>query len=341
MATLASNVLTLADWAKRMDPKGKVDRVVEILGQTNSVLDDMMFKQGNLPTGERATIRTGLPGVYWRMINQPVQVTKSTTAQVTFNCAMMEAWSEIDAKEAKLSGDVSGYRMSEGQAFLEAMNQEMASTLFYGSAANPEEFVGFSNHYADLSAANAQNIIDGGGTGSDNTSIWLVGWGKRTVHGIFPQGSKAGIAHTDKGLQTIEGTAGVGGTRMEVYQEKWDWDCGLVVKDWRYAVRIANIDISTLIADTSGATTNVINHMVKAIHRLPTTSGRQGDQGFEGVKPVFYANRTILEMLDVQALNKSNLHLKTGEEEGKKKVTLRGIPVHTVDALTEAEAQVT
>lgn len=344
MATLATNVLTLADMAKRMDPDGKTARIAELLGQTNAILDDMMFKECNDTISERATIRTGLPTVYWRMINQPVQVTKSNTAQVTFGTAMMDAWSEIDKDEAEMSGNVNAYRMSEASAFLEAMNQEMASTLFYGSAATPEEFVGLSNHYASLSANNAQNIINAGGTGSDNTSVWLIGWGKRTVYGIFPKGSKAGIQHEDMGLQTIEGTSGSGngvaGTRMRVYQEHWTWKNGLVVKDWRYAVRIANIDVSTLVADTGGSTINLINNMVKAIHRLPTTQGRQTDQGYEGVRPCFYANRTVLEMLDVQASNKSNLHLKSGEEEGKQKVTLRGIPVKACDAITEAESLV-
>lgn len=346
MATLGGSVLTLSDWAKRMDPKGKTDRVVELLSQTNEILDDMLFKEGNLPTGEQTTIRTGLPTAYWRLINQPVQVGKSTTSQLTFQTGMLESWSEIDEDEANLNGNVKTYRMSEAEAFLEAMNQEMASTLFYGSGANPEEFVGLANHYSAISGAtNAQNVIDAGGTESDNSSIWLIGWGKRAIHGIFPKGSWAGIQHQDLGLQTIEGTSGSGngvaGTRMRVYQEYWKWKCGIVPKDWRYAVRIANVDISTLIADTTGATTDLIEYMLKAIHRLPTTSGSQKAADYVGVRPVFYANRTIKEMLDIQAMNKSNLHLKVGNEEGDQKLSLRGIPIKTCDALTQAEAQVT
>ena len=80
MATLAQSVLTLADWAKRLDPDGKVPAIVEMLSQTNEVLADMLFKEGNLPTGERTTIRTGLPSVYWRLLNQGVAPSKSTTA---------------------------------------------------------------------------------------------------------------------------------------------------------------------------------------------------------------------------------------------------------------------
>ena len=346
MATLNGNVLTLSDWAKRLDPDGKVDKTVELLSQTNEILDDMLFKEGNLPTGERTTIRTGLPAVYWRLLNQGTPSSKSTTAQVDENCGMLEAWSEVDKDLAELNGNVNSFRLSEAEAFLEAMNQEMASTVFYGSAANPEEFVGLANRYSDLSANNAQNILDAGGTGSDNSSIWLIGWGGRTCHGVFPKGSKAGISHEDLGVVTVETTAGVAGNRMRAYQDHWQWKNGLVVKDWRYAVRIANIDISTLIADNDGSTTNVLEYMLKAVHRLPNLKGsasktREGEmQGFNGVKPCFYANRTIVEMLDVQAMNKSNLHLKAGNEEGEPKLSLRGIPIKTCDALTEAEARV-
>jgi len=328
MATIGGSVLTLNDWAKRLDPDGKTAMTVDILSQTNEILDDMLFKEGNLPTGEQTTIRTGLPDVYYRLMNQGVPKSKSTTAQITENAASLEARAEVDVEVAQLNGNVNSFRLDESMAFLEAMNQQMASTLFYGSAANPEEFVGFANRYGDLSATNAQNIIDAGGTGSDNSSIWLVGWGQRTVHGVFPKGSKAGISHEDLGIGDAFDSSD---NRFRAYMDHWKWKNGLVVKDWRYAVRIANIDVSNIIADPDGSTTNLIELMLKAIHRLPE---------LKSVRPVFYANRTIAEMLDIQAMNKSNLQLNVGNEEGNMKTMLRKIPISTVDALTETEARV-
>jgi hypothetical protein len=208
------------------------------------------------------------------------------------------------------------------------MSQEMAATMFYGSAANPEEFVGLSNRYVSTSDANGQNIILAGGAQSDNSSVWLVGWGLRTVHGIFPDGSTAGLVHEDLGVGDAFDSSN---NRFRAYMDRYTWKCGLVVKDWRYAVRIANIDISTLIADPTGSTTNLLNYFLKAIHRLPS---------LQGIKPAFYANRTIKEMLDIQAMNKSNLLLNIGQEEGRAKLTFRGIPVRTCDALTESESVV-
>jgi hypothetical protein len=142
-ATLSTSALTLADWAKRLDPDGKVPTVVELLSQTNDILIDMLFVEGNLPTGHRTTVRTGLPTVAWRLLNQGTTPGKSTTAQIDEQAGMLEAWSEVDEELAKLNGNTASFRLSEAQAFIEAMNQEMAQTLFYGnSGLAPEEFTG-------------------------------------------------------------------------------------------------------------------------------------------------------------------------------------------------------
>jgi hypothetical protein len=57
MATIGANALTLADWAKRLDPQGKVPSIVELLAQSNEILQDMLWVEGNLPTGHRTTVR--------------------------------------------------------------------------------------------------------------------------------------------------------------------------------------------------------------------------------------------------------------------------------------------
>jgi hypothetical protein len=334
MAVLGGSVLTLADWAKRLDKDGKTPDIAEMLNQTNAILDDMLFKEGNLPTGERTTIRTGLPSVYWRLLNMGIPSSKSTTAQVDEQAGMLEAWSEVDKDLAELNGNANGFRLSEAQAFIEGMNQKMSTTLWYGNQGiNPEEFNGLAVRYSSLSAANAQNIIDAGGTGSDNTSIWLIVWGPQSVHGIFPKGSKAGLVHDDLGLVTVETTAGIAGNRMRAYQDRWQWKNGLVVRDWRFAVRIANIDVSDLVAN-AGSQAKVINLMVKAMHRIPNIAmGR----------PVFYMNRTAREMLDIQEM----ASVGTGggitfeNVAGKAVEQFRGVPVRISDTILATEARVT
>lgn len=336
MATVGATVLTLADFAKSLDPNGRVATVIELLAQTNSLLDDMLWKEGNLPTGERTTVRTGLPTVAWRLLNQGVSGSKSTKAQIDEQCGMLEAWSEVDKDLAELNGNSAAFRLSEAKSFIEAMNQEMAQTFFYGnSGLTPEEFTGLSIRYSSLSAANGQNIVSGSGSGSDNSSIWLVGWGENSVHGIYPKGSQAGLMHEDLGLQTIQvqasGAEVIGGTRMRAYQDHWQWKCGIALKDWRYCVRIPNIDISNLVAKSSAA--DLVELMIKAIHRIPN---------IQTVRPVFYMNRTCVEYLDIQRRDdvQTGGQLSYENVDGKRVMSFRGIPIRLCDTLLETEAAV-
>lgn len=332
MAALGGNMLTLKDFAKRIEPNGKIGLIAELLSQTNEVLTDMIWQEGNLPTGHRTVVRTGLPDVYWRLLNQGVQPSKSETAQIDEGCGMLEAYSEVDKDLAELNGDVGAFRFSESQSFIEAMNQEMASTLFYGnSSVSPEEFNGLSVRYSSLSAANGQNIITGGGSSTDNSSIYLIAWGPQTVHGIFPKGSKAGLVHEDIGLETVETTAGVAGSRMRAYREHFQWKCGLALRDWRYCVRIPNIDVSNLVSKTSAA--DLIELMIKAIHRLPS---------LKVGKPVFYMNRSVFQMLDIFSRDDVLSGGGIGYENvaGIPQYSFRGIPVRVCDALVENEAVV-
>lgn len=337
MATLAGNLLNIGDWAKRRDPSGKTSLIVETLAESNMILEDMLLKEGNLPTGERTTIRTGLPTTYYRLSNNGIPKSKSTTAQITENCAELVGLSEVDATVANLEGDLGEFRMSESVPFLEAMSQKQALTTFYGSAANPEEYVGFANRYNDTTAANGQNILSAGGSGADNSSIWLIGWGAQSCFGVFPKGSVAGIQHKDHGL---DWAFDANNDRFEAYIDSYKWQHGLVVKDWRYAVRIPNIDISDLVGLTGtqalSASTSIIKLMSRAIDRLPSTTG---------VNLAFYVNRTVASHLKIIALEKSNSALSIEsalDQFGREIQQMRflGIPVRLVDQLTETEAVV-
>lgn len=339
-ATLGTNVATMADIAKRLDPNGGIAAIIELLGQRNEILEDMLWKQGNLPTGERTTVRTGLPVPAWRLLNQGVQPSKSNTAQLDEQCGKLEAWCEIDSDLVKLNGNTAEYRLSEASAFIEAMNQEFAQTLLYGnSGIAPEEFTGLSVRYSSRSAsvANSANIVHGGGAGADNTSIWLICWGQTTLHGIYPQGSEAGLNHRDLGEQVIETAAGIGGGRMMGFRDQWKWDVGIALRDWRYAVRIANVSVSSLIADTTGSTVKLIEYFTRALNRLPS----------RGVgRCAFYANRTVQSMLMLQALNKSTNALSVQDSVsqfgyGISELRFLGIPIRTVDQILETEATVT
>lgn len=330
MATIGTKN-NLLDIAKRLDPDGKIAKIVELLSQTNGIVEDIPFKEANEMTSHLTTVRTGLPTVYWRLLNAGVQPSKSTTAQIKEGIGMLEAWAVCDVKLAELSGNEKAYRLSEATAFLEAMNQEAAQTIIYGNSSTaPEEFNGLAIRYSSSSATNGQNVIKGGGASSDNTSIYLVCWGEQTVHGIYPKGSKAGIDHKDLGVQVEQNANGVTGAQMEVYKEKFNWNMGIALKDWRYVVRICNIDVSDL---ATGSAADITGLMIRAIHRIPNLN-----MG----KPVFYMNRTVFQYLDLQRRTAVTAggQLDYSVVDGKAIYMFRGIPVKIVDALLETEATV-
>jgi len=329
MATLSNNNPTLADVAKTRDPDGTIADIVEIMNQENEILDDMTFMEGNLPTGHRTTIRSGIPTPTWRKLYGGVQPTKGTNVQVTDNCGMLEDYAEVDKALADLNGNTAAFRLSEDRAHIEGMSQEFASTLIYGNeGTEPEAFTGLAPRYNALSAENSDNIFDAGGVGTDNTSIWLAVWGPSTVFGIYPKGTKAGLQHNDKGQVTIEDVDGSGG-RMEAYRTHYRWDGGLCLKDWRYVVRIANIDVSDL--NTLANTKNLVTWMIQASERVPS---------FGKGRAAWYVNRTVREKLRLGITEKIASNLSWENVSGKRVMTFDDIPVRRTDALLNTEAQV-
>lgn len=336
MAQLSTSNLTLADWSKRTHPDGSIADVAELLSQTNEVLEDCVWKEGNLPTGDRVVIRTGLPVTYYRALNQGIPSSKSTTAQVDEACAMIEARSEMDVDLAKLNGNTNQFRLSEDVAFIESMNQTFVNGLFKGdSTTDPKQFLGLEKRYSSKSAGNGGNILRAGGT-NNLSSVYLIGWSDRTVYCPFPKGSNAGLMKEDLGVQTIfDGT-----NRMQAYVSRFQWKPGLAVKDWRYVVRIANVSASGLLAGDEGQAaangTLLIKMMAQAMDRIPS---------WGGIKPCFYMNRSLYSGLRIQAMDRTNgvLDIEKGLSQfgtPMSWLTFQGVPIRKVDALTNNESAV-
>jgi len=331
MAVLSVTNPTLLDLAKRQDPDGAIADIVEILAQTNEVLDDMTWIEGNLPTGHKTTIRTGLPTPTWRKLYGGVQPTKSETAQVIDTTGELAAYSEVDVVLADLNGNTASFRLSEDIPHIEGISQELADTIFYGNeSTEPEAFTGLSPRFNSTAAANGENIILGGGAGADNASIWLVVWSESTCHGIVPKGLPAGLKVTDKGQVTVEDVDGAGG-RMEAYRTHYQLFAGLCVRDWRYIVRIPNIDKSLLTPDASTGA-NLPNLMFQAIERIPSMGkGRAA----------FYMSRDVRTKVRQQLSNAvSGSTLEFADVGGRRTMMFQDVPIRRVDRLASDEALV-
>lgn len=348
---------TLVDVAKSFDPNGNVAVVAELLNQSNEIIQYMPFNEGNLPTGHKAVVRAGLPTVTLRRFYQGVAPSKSGRATIEDVCAMQEGRNEIDKDLAELNGNVNAFRLSESLAFVESMNEKFTQQIMYGdTTTNKDGVLGLTPRYNNIANVGstvfqtAANIIDAGGTGTDNTSVWLVVWGKETVTGIYPKASKAGLEQEDLGVQDA---FDANNARYRAYMERWVWKYGLHVKDWRYAVRIANIDVSDLVAQSGTqaitAATWINKLMIKALARIPSMGMGTA---------TFLASRTVKEMLSIGALDKSQNALSfteavnqygtvapgsvggTGAGLRGGRLLFQGVPVLTVDQISSAEVRV-
>ena len=328
---------TLHDFMMALDKDDVVTTLGELLNQTNRLLDDMTFVEGNLLTGHRFAIRTGLPSPTWRKLYQGVQPSKSTRAQVTASTGMLEDYAEVDKALADLNGNSASFRLSEDAAFIEGFNQKVNQALVYEDEANtPEAITGIMPHFNDLGAGTGDQILDAGGTGSDNASILLIGWAPNTVYGIFPKGSKVGLQHKDLGEVTATAKTATGTDGMyQVYRSHYRWDLGLVVQDYRYVVRIANIDRSLLGPDptVTGYTGAVLEDlMFEALELLPS---------LENCRPVFYMDRTILTKLRQQLpkMTKGST-LMMADHGGRRVSEFQGVPIQRMDQMRVDEARV-
>lgn len=335
---LSANYPTLLDFAKRSDSKGNVADVVEILATMSPVAKGAYVETCNDGSAHLTTMRTSIPGPTWVQYYDRISPTKSTTRQVKDTTGRMENMSSIDKRVLDKQKDAAKYRLQEAMGILEGFAQELEQTFFYGNTGtSPLEFLGLAPRMSSLSAENGRQIIDAGGTGSDNTSIYIGTWGPRTGHLLVPEGVGSGVQREDKGVQRDGNASGV----IYYVEEMFSQECGFAMVDWRYWARVANIDVSNL---TSASAADLVDLLITAYYRLP---GRRATTGFnmngEPVKitPVVYVNATIKEFWHKQMLRQPNGFLRPGEFFGEEVMTAMGMPVLETDGIVNTETRVT
>jgi len=312
MATLGATYVDLIDIAKQKDPDGSIATIIELLKQMNPILDDAVAMECNKGGSHVHTTRTGLPSVTWGALYKGIAQSKSTTQQVEDTTGFLEGLSTIDTRVLDLAKNKGAVRLNEAMSYIESMNQEMATGLFYhDTLTTPEKFKGLAARYNALGGGGAGNqIIDAGGVGSDNTSIWFVTWGDRFTHLLYPEGTQAGLKREDMGRQRVlDGS----GNAYYVEEEKFTWHIGTAVKDWRYNARIANIDVSNMQAGSVA----LYDFMRKAYYKLQSRM-RRGDAAVG--RQAIYCNRDVMEALDALSTNAGAtdnfVRLSTKEIEG-------------------------
>ena len=339
---------TLVDLARRTDPTGEASEIAELLSQANEIYDDLVWKEGNTNTGHLYTVRTSRPAGWWRYIGQGVPMSKTTTMQSRINCGMLEDNFTVDRKILEMAEDQNEFRYKEDNGHLEGMSQTVAGQFIYGNAtSNPAAFTGLSAFYSTVStatASNAVNVFDGGGTGSNNTSLWLVGWSPRSIYGVFPKGSAAGLKLEPLQQELAYDNLG------NPYRAAVTWfrqEAGLCVEDWRWGSRLCNLDVTS--AGLGGTNPfDIFATMSKMVLRMPkmargvsgvTETDAKSEMGMV-VRPAFYADRTLRGFMDIQAIRDKNVLIGLEDYAGRPIDSYRKVPIRVVDQIKNTETRV-
>lgn len=341
MGTTQSKYATLMDVARRT-ADGKIEqKIAEIMNQVNMIVPDAYFVECNDGHSNITTVRNGLPTATWMRMYKGYPASKSTTSQVSDGCGTIGTSSEIDVRMLERMSDPAGWRLSETWPHFESMSQTMASTMFYGNAqVNVDQFTGLAPRYPNAGGTNplltSYNVIDGGGRGSTNASIWLVGWGPRSIHCLYPQGSKAGIRHQNKGdnVPVLDSA----GNRYYAAVDTYDWDVGLSVRDWRYAARICNIDIAAM---NAGNAPDIMDLMIQAYNkvRIYMSPNTAPDNVPMANRWCIYTNLDIITYLDLQSYaNVKTASIGYKDIDGQSVLSFRGIPIRHCNALLSTES---
>lgn len=331
MTVLSTLYPTLSDVVSRANADGRIDPdIVEMLKETNEMLEDMVMLPANGVTEHVTTVRTGLPAVTWRKLNYGIKPSKSKTKKVKDSLGSLEALATVDKALVDLNGNTESFRVSEESAFIESMTQEMQQTVIYGdTGVNPEKFMGLQSRFNDKNAETAENVIDAGGTTSGKlASMYLICWGPKTAFGIYPKGSVAGLEMRDLGEEPAYDEDG---GEYRALKTHYKWNLGLCVRDWRYIVRIANIDLKSLKVrpdpDKAEDGKCLVDLMTEALEKIPHPTGRIA----------FYCNKDVATFLRKQIRYAANVNITMNEVAGKGVVSFDGVPVRRVDALANTE----
>jgi hypothetical protein len=341
MATIGNSYLNLIDMFRNSGDVRTAD-TVEALRRSAPAIKDAIAVEANRGTTHEHAIRTGLPAVTWGRLYQGIPQSKSSRTMVTDTTGFVEGLSTVDERLLEISPNAAAMRDGEASAFIESMTQEAETGIFYhDSSSTPEKFKGLFARYNTVATTSpyANNVIDAGGTGSDNTSIAIVTWSENATHLIHPKGTQVGLQRTDRGSQRV---TDADNNAYYVKEEEFRWHLGLAVRDWRYNVRVCNLDVSNLIAGTQA----VLPFLRRAFHRIHgrirSTDMNDENASLNG-RTVMYMNRTVYEALDAELTSptlNAALRLTPMNLEGEEVESYRGIPIRVTDQLLNTEARV-
>ena len=331
MATVGTNHVTLADMAAQTNPDGSLaSKIISRVARKNDLLSILPFTKGNRSDGDQITQLTSMPTIGYIKINKAPTFSKAGHTQITNTVGIIKTLNKIDPELAARYPNPEQYRVNKDVAFTEAIRQQVASDIVYSNkATTPEKFDGMAVRYGTVNTVRnnpGYYMINGGGSGSDNLSIWVAKVGPEGLHGIVGKEGQPGLTTKDKGTQWL---GDADGNEMEWMVTEFRWELGVQVANPGAVVRICNIDKSALVTESSAADLSKL--IYKAQELLEDVPGQA----------VILMNKTARAHLAIQASTETTLGLHDKMATFPERVpSINGMPVLLMDTLTNAEATI-
>lgn len=318
MATVAvQNMLTLLELAKNIAPNGQLHKVAEILTRINRIWDDMPWYEANDIFSHVSAQEYSEPEGELRALNDGVGTEDVQTDNIRDVLCMIESYCDSDIALVNAAPNPMAFRNGRAARFIRGLSKTFINNVFYGNnGTNPKAFNGMAIR---LDALSQENVIGGGGTGSDLTSVYVARWGEGLAWCGYPRGSQLGVQHRDLGEVTAETAAK---KKFQAYRDWFKVHGGLVVEDQRAIGRYCNIE-------TAG-TSNTFDE--DYLIELMNIMGEDWSGG--GI----YVNKTIMTQMEIRQKDKTNINYDKVDGLAPGKVlTFKGVPVRLCEAITDAE----
>jgi len=325
----SGSLMPLNELANRLDRSGGTAELAFNFMEKNQFIEVLPFRKSSHETHHEYVKTLNIPTGEWTQRNEGVGIEGSRTAPAKEYMGTLESYSQIDVRAFRgmKKSAAAAIRLQEDKAFTTGMSLTISEALFYMNRATKSKAIDGLFSRESLSALSSDYVINSGGSGLDLTSILVAEVGSEAMYGIIPPGTKAGMETEDLGR---EPKYDVNNKRFDVFTTHFIWDLGLVLKDDRAAIRIANVE--------DGVTGNVTGgvdeeNILDALALLPNMGQKNS---------YIFVNRRGLRNLQSVAKDRVNVTYTPNDPFGRKWITdYMGTGIKVDERLLHTESEVT
>lgn len=333
MATLdVGAVHTILDVAKLHNNKEQLD-IARILHRKRAIFRTAHWEEANQLTTHVYSKETALPSGVWRGVNQGYTPEEAHHEQGVEPLSRLEGKGQIDEY---LIDDIvpnpKQYRYEYDLTRMEGYMQAFTQGVFYGnSTLDPNKIAGLAHRYKKVAGGNVHSAALASPTANEQTSIWIIQWGKLKAAMLYGRNSGAKlIKREDMGKEWVV-TNPTTGEGLYKYTTRFYSVAGLCVYDDRAVQRICNIEADR---DADDATLDAIReNVIWAIDSLP-------DDEKSGT--YIYANRLGKYLLKRAVRSDANVIWTTDKDDyGMIRDHFYGVPIQLDEGIRNDEPVVT